>query len=239
VDLRDIGPRYDWVVCKVRIYNFNIRFRPAGPRGPTLELPLKEQNYLVLGPDFITDRDDPEPGVLGEYGLGYGLIRSPDEGGAFAYGPGRFQAGFQLINFRMLAGGETRARLVFVVNRPNRILDVTLDPLDWGFRLADFLSFGLTSRLLAPARLVLDRLPLRVSGFDPVSAYVTLANLLTGGLAAEELCLSRRQLEKNFLVQHFMQHYHLIVGALRTWRHVPDWLNEPALPERLRMGVSS
>jgi hypothetical protein len=238
VDLRDIGPQYDWIMCKVRIYDFKLRFRPSGPRGPTLELPLKEHNYLVLSRDFVTCRDDPEPGVLGEYGLGYGLLRDTGEDSVFAYGPGRFCAGFQLINFRILASGESRARLVFVVNRPHRILDVTLDPVDWGFRLANFFSFGLTSRLFAPAQFLLERLPLRVSGLDPVSAYVALANLLTGGLAGEQLCVSRQQLEKDFLVQHFLQHYGLIVGSLRTWRQVPDWLDEAALPERLRMGVS-
>jgi hypothetical protein len=239
VDLREIGPKYAWIVCKVRIYDFNLKFQPSGPGGTSLEVPLEEENYLVISPDFVTCRDDPEPGVLGEYGLGYGLIRYAPKDTPFAYGPGRFAAGFQLINFRIVASGEIRVRLVFVVNRPGQILDVTLDPVKWGFQLADFFSFGLTSRLFAPARLLLERLPLRFSGLDPVSAYITLANLFTAGLAGEQLCISRQQLEKTFLVQHFMQHYELIVGSVRTWRQVPDWLDESALPERLRMGVSS
>ena len=35
--------------------------------------------------------------VLGEYGLGYAFVRSPDGPGILAYGPGQFQSGFQTI----------------------------------------------------------------------------------------------------------------------------------------------
>jgi hypothetical protein len=139
----------------------------------------------------------------------------------------------------VLESGETRARLVFIANRPERILNVSINPVDWSFRLADLMSFGLTSALFAPARNALNRLPLRLNGFDPVSAYVALANQLTGGLAAEELCISRDQLEKDFLIQHFMQHYQMLTGSLLTWRRIRNWLDTAALPEWVIKGTTS
>jgi hypothetical protein len=239
VDLREIGSRYAWTVCKVRIFDFNLTFQPRGPGSVSLILPLKAENYLVLNRDFITNRDNPAPGVLGEYGFGYALIRDIRGDSAFAYGPGQFRTGFQLIHFRVLKNGETWARLVFVVNRPDRILNIPINPLGWSFRLADLLSLGMASRVVGPAKSFFDRSSFRIDGFDPISAYIALARTLTGGFAAEDLCISREQLEKDFLVQHFQQHYKMIVGSLLTWRHIPNWLDGRAIPASIVAGVRS
>jgi hypothetical protein len=53
------------------------------------------------------------------------------------------------------------------------------------------------------------------------------------------LCISRDDLEKEFLAQHFMQNYDLIVGSLQTWRQIPDWLDSAGLPEWVVKGVSA
>jgi hypothetical protein len=239
VDLREIGPRYAWTVCKVQIFDFNLTLQPGGAGSTSLVVPLREQNYLVVSPDFIANRDDPAPGVLGEYGFGYAVIPDPTDNSILAYGPGHFRAGFQLIHFRVMANGETWVRLVFVVNRPDRILNIPIDPIGWSFRLAGLMSLGLASRVAGPAKRFLDRSPFRLAGFDPISAYITLANALTGGAAAEDLCISRPQLEKDFLVQHFQKHYQMIVGSLLTWRHIPNWLDEQAIPDSIESGVGS
>jgi hypothetical protein len=235
-DLRDFGPRYAWTICRNRIFDFDLTFQPFGPNGAAFVLPLKEENYLVVSPAFIANREKPRPGILAEYGFGYALLRTADEQTIFAYGPGRFRAGVQLIHFQVLESGEIRVKLVFVVNRPDRILNIPIAPVDWGFRLADLFSLGLASRLLGPARRLLDRPPFRVERFDPVSTYIQAADTLTGGFAASDLCISREQLEKIFLVQHFVQHYRMIVGSLLTWRHIPNWLNISALPNWLEAG---
>lgn len=235
VDLREIGTRYEWIVLKVRIFNFNMSFRVLGSDQAKLVIPLIEESYLVLSSEFVLNQTDPEPGVLGRYGFGYAFVRN-ESAGLLAYGPGEFDAAIELIQFHVLASGETRAHLVFVVNRPDRIVNATLDPVGLGFGAADFMSLGIASTLFGPLRAALERLPLRIGPFDPVSTYVTLANQLTGGLAAEELCISRGQLEKDFLVQHFMQHYQMLTGALLTWRRIPDWLNPEELPKLIITG---
>jgi hypothetical protein len=235
IDLRELGERYEWVVLKVRIFNFNMSFRLLGSDRARLVLPLVEESYLVISPDFVLNEEEPAPGVLGRYGFGYAFVRNADEG-MLAYGPGEFEAAVELIHFHVLQSGETRARLVFVVNRPDRIVNATLDPVRVGFGAADLFSFGLASTLLGPLRGALERVTPRVGPFDPVMAYVSLANQLTGGLAADTLCISREQLERDFLVQHFMQHYQMLTGALLTWRRVPDWLDPEALPEAALTG---
>lgn len=74
---------------------------------------------------------------------------------------------------------------------------------------------------------------------DPVFTLIDLANLLTRGLAARRYCISRRELETNFLVQHFTQHYDMIVGALSTWSQVDDWLDEGSLPQWVVTGMAA
>jgi len=128
--------------------------------------------------------------------------------------------------------------MAFVSNRPDRIANVAIDPIEWGFRFADLFSLGMTSRLFGPFRDALGRLPLR-GAFDPVYTLVDLANALSGEQAAQRWCISREQLEKDFLVRHFMQHYQAIVGSLLTWRQIPDWLDEARLPEWVVRGISS
>jgi hypothetical protein len=159
--------------------------------------------------------------VLAEYGIGYSFIKSPAKG-LFAYGPGRFDAALELINFRIYETGYISVRMVFIANRPQQTMNVTVDPVDWGFRLADTFSLGFASRLFAPAKNVLSSLPFRFS-FDPVSVYLAGTNAISGGAAARNLCISMETLEKLFLAQHFRQHYQTVIGSLETWRRVPDW----------------
>jgi hypothetical protein len=132
-----------------------------------------------------------------------------------------------------------RAKLVFVVNRPERILNLSFNPITWSLTLADFVSFGLFSQLLAPVQGMLAQLPFRGGSLDPVFGSIALLNWFTGGLAARELCISLDDLEKEFLVQHFMQNYDLIIGSLQTWRQIPNWLDSVALPAWVVTGRST
>ena len=230
VDLREIGPKYEWIVVKVCIFDFNFTVRPFGPGNPQLVVPLQEDSYLVLSSRFLSNQEEPEPGVLGRYGLGYSFIKNPTQG-VLAFGPGEFDAAIELIDFEVRENGQTRVDMAFVANRPERLVNFSFDPIGLGLRMADLTSLGMASFLLAPFRGRMGGLSWPRIEFDPVYAYVDLMNLLTGGTAAEDLCISRDQLDKDFLVKHFMQHYQTIAGSLATWRLVCDWLDEASLPE--------
>ncbi len=224
VDLREIGQKYEWIVVRVRIFDFYFTYMPFGSENPYVVLPLSEASYLVLTRDFITNEDNPAPGVLGRYGLGYAFIKEPTSG-LLAMGPGQFDAAIEIIDFQISEDGRIRVEMVFVVNQATRILNFPLNPVDWSFTLADLMTFGLSSSFLAPLRGVLDQLPFSGGTVDPVYTFIWLANALSGGQAARQLCISREELDKQFLVKHFMQHYQTIAGALHTWRQIPDWLD--------------
>jgi hypothetical protein len=244
IDQRQVGKLYEWLVLKVRIFDFNFTFRPFGENGPELVFAEDEESYLVVNQNFVNCNENPPPelrtqygGVLGDYGIGYAFITSPTPG-PFRYGPGEFNAAIELINFRIYGTGYISVRMVFIADRPTGVSNVLIDPVDWGFRIADFLSLGTASRLLGPAQSLLNQLPLQIR-LDPVSSYISAANLISGGLAGRDLCISMEQLEKNFLLLHFQQHYQTVVGSLLTWRLVRDWLNPADLPAWVVSGVGS
>lgn len=235
VDLRTIGEEYEWVVLLVRIFDFNLAFHPLGSRLPAIDVPLRERQLAVLHRDFIADRDAPEPGVLGEYGPGYAVLPNPLARGVLAYGPGHFGAGFQLFRFRVLESGEVRAVLTFVVNRPERLVNLSLDPSVWLTELASQVLPGdVFERYVPPAgsRSQSD-------GFDPILGSLSLLNAMTGGLAARRFCISGEQLEKDMLVKHYTQNFEMIEGSVFTWRQIPDWLDRAALPGWVKTGVSA
>ncbi|HEX4567239.1 MAG TPA: hypothetical protein VH138_11445 [Vicinamibacterales bacterium] len=238
VDLRQIGPVYDWIVLKVDIFDFNLSFAPFGGSAPKLQLPLKESTYLVLGPPFVKNVENPEPGVLGQYGFDYAFVPYAPEPGVIAYGPGYFAAAIQTVDFTLMKDGEIRVRVAFVVNRPTKILNIDVAPLDWGFQMADMMTFNMASRVMAPVKAVAQRLPLRITGVDPVAAYIWLANTMTGGMAERQFGISKTVLEKRMLVQHFMQLHEMLINSLLAWRTVPDWTDTDRLPDYCRTGIT-
>jgi hypothetical protein len=239
VDQREMASRYEWVVAKVQVFNFKLAF-PLDPARPQVTLPLSaEVQYIIFSDAFVVDQIDPAPGLRGRFQFGYAMLRPRHDDSVLAYGPGQFDAGFQLFTFTVGADGTIRVRMPFVVNRPTRILDISLDPLDWSLRAAQALTLGRADRLLEPLHGALESLPWRPGGFDPVFTGIELANLLTLGLAGRLLCISKEQLEKLFLVFHFDQYYTMITGSLLTWRQVPDWLDPARIPEWVKTGRSS
>jgi hypothetical protein len=237
VDQRDVGKLYEWLVLKVRIFDFTFGVHPFGDTGPELVFSLDEQSYLVVHEEFINNKENHLPGVLGEYGIGYSFIKNPP-GGPFAYGPGEFDAALELINFRIYETGYISVRMIFIANRPTAVTNIALSPVNFSFRLADAFSFGLASRLFGPVKNSLEQLAPKIS-VDPVLAYVQAANAISGGYAARTLCISTDRLQKLFLIQHFQQHYETILSSLSTWRRFPDWLDASSLPPWVISGIGS
>ncbi|HVR07180.1 MAG TPA: hypothetical protein VMW75_03970 [Thermoanaerobaculia bacterium] len=229
VDLREVGPIFRWLLLHVDIFDFNFTYQPLGPGTPSLTFPLEEGSYLILDRTFVVDEEAPAPGVLGRYGFGYSFIKNPVPG-LIAYGPGEFEAAIELITFIVYRDGKVRADAVFVANRPTEIARVPLNPAILAGKAASLATLGVAPYVLGPLRDALAGLPFAGAAFDPVAAGIALANFLSGGLAAENLCLSTQQLEKIFLVKHFMQHYQTLEGSLQTWRQISNWLDAAALP---------
>ena len=77
VDVRELEQKYEWIVLRVRIFDFNLTFRPLGQELPQIVIPLREHQWVVMSRDFILNEDHPEPGVLGAYGYGYAVFTNP------------------------------------------------------------------------------------------------------------------------------------------------------------------
>lgn len=229
IDLRDIGPVWDWIICRLRFHNFQIGLRPLGASGPQVAFDLKAENYIILSPELIIDRENPEPGVAGEYGFGYAAIRNPVPG-VLAYGPGRFETAVQVVRWRVLETGEVRTRMEFMSNRPKHVSRVDLDPVHWGLEMAEFASLGLVSPISRRLRAAWDKVVRLDAAIDPVYVLVDGVNAITNGKAARDWSISREQLDKELLLLHFRQHYRAVLGSLRAWRQVQNWTQESEIP---------
>lgn len=238
VDLREIGTTFEWIVTKVDIFDFSFSFQPFGPQGPFFTLPLSESSYLVTTRDFVLDEQRPHPGELGHYGLGYAFIKNPTPG-LLGWGPGEFDAAFQTIDWHVYENGRIRVGAVFVANRPTHLVNLPLDPIRLAAGMMNTATGGKARSWTSPWAQMMDHMPLQPPRFDPVFASIAAANLFTGGLASQQLCISREQLEKGLILKHFSQHYNTITGSLQTWRQIRDWLDEATLPAWVISGKSA
>jgi hypothetical protein len=237
VDQRELATRYEWVVAIVDIFNFVLSF-PLDPQLPRVGFPMRQSQYIIFSDAFVVDEVDPAPGLRGRFQFGYAMLKPRHDDSVLVYGPGQFEAGFQLFTFIVEGDGTVRVNMPFVVNRPTQILNISLDPLDWVFQAAEVLTLGRASRWLEPLHALVDGLPWRPGGFDPVFASIDLLNLATLGQASRQLCISKEQLEKFLLVFHFDQYYTMITGSLLTWRQIDDWLDAASIPLWVKTGRS-
>ena len=117
--------------------------------------------------------------------------------------------------------GVISVRAAFVAQEPRGILELSVDPLAWGFQFTKALG-GEVPAFLQPVKRAWDKMPLTNTTFDPVLPTVSFLNMVTAG-QAERLGISKDQIIKEALFIHFQQHYQTIVGSLQTWRQIKDW----------------
>ncbi len=256
VDVRQIGGHhdhdhdksariYDWIVLDVNIFDFTLNFPPF-TSGAQLGLPFRAIAKVVMSPDFILDEDDPEElnpnnprpndKVVGRYGWGYCFIKPPDPDTFLAYGPEGLGPAFMSFHFDVHESGDVRLYNYFTANQPTSFVRIPLNPVEWGFELADRASFGLTGRLFGPLRQVLQQMPFGSAQLDPVFSFVKLANFFSNGRAARELLISRREVLKTVMAIHFMDTYEFQLGTLANWRRFPDWTQPEKLPYWVKTG---
>jgi hypothetical protein len=208
VDVREVGrngvaSKYDWIVLRVRIFDFPISFPPF-TAGPQLTIPFQQDAYVILSPEFVVYEDQPEdPEMEGRYGWGYAFIKLPPDGNLLAYGPVGLGPGFMNFRFDVKKSGEVLLYNAFTANRPTRLVNVPLNPINAGIQLADQVTFGLASKLFAPAQKGMNLLPFANATFDPIFASLDLANWVTLGLAKSKLGISKELLIKEVMAIHF------------------------------------
>lgn len=237
VDLREIGSTYEWIMVYVNIFDFSFALKPFTGDTPSLDFPLTTGSYLIINKDFVTFNEQPQ-GALAEYGFGYAFVRNPSSS-ILNYGPGEFTVAFEQIDFQILDDGRVRVNMSFASNRPNRVLNVPLDPPTLAKDAAELLPFGLGKPFEIPLQMMSNVSPTRNLVFDPLFAGIDLANISSLGYVGHELGWTQDTLFRIFLLKHFQQHYQTIAGSLQTWRQIPNWLDEQALPDWVIKGESS
>ena len=241
----NVGRKYDWIVLNVNVSNFTVHLPPFAS-GLRLGLPSKAVADVILSPDFILDEDDPREinpnnprphdKVVGRYGWGYCFIKSPNPESFFAYAPEGLGPAFMSFHFDVHESGDVRLYNYFAANQPTSFMRIPASPFEWGFELADLMSFGLSSRLLKPLRQTLKRLPYGSSDIEPIMALIKLANFLSNDRAERELMISRREVLKTVMAIHFMDAYKFQLGTLPHWRRFPEWTDPTKLPQWVKTG---
>ena len=235
IDLRRFGREYAWIVVHVRVVGYQRELKLAGEGSPTLGLPAEVGGLGIITPELLTRYDGPgivgqppdEDGILGRYGCGYTWFVDIQEKRPLPdYQSGN--AAFKSFDFWVEGDGTIVVRVASVWCRPDHVLDLPLNPMALGLGLADRLSQGLFSPVLKPMQQLASRLPF--SSFDPFLTYVAVANAVTGNVAAENLCISRDELDRQRQREHFERNRNAVDNARGIWREVGDWTQEDQLP---------
>lgn len=241
VDVREVGPKYEWVILEVHVFDFTFPVPPFVADGQfQVGFPIKSVVKVVLSRDFVVDEADPEPGVIGRYGWAYAFIRGESHPKILlGYGPDDLGPAFMSFHFDVLDTGEARLFNGFAANQPTEILNVSANPAEWGLAAAEVLSVGTLKPVLDPIRSWVRRLPFGNASLRPVFNGIRLANFLSGGLAARELSISRKRLLELVVAIHFLDAYHFAIGSMETWNQIPDWTDTKNLPRWVIEGRSS
>ena len=235
IDVRELFDTYEWVVAKVNIFNFNVRL-PTDPTRAGIQIPLSNESVnVILHRDLVHIQNNPD-GISGEYSFGYATLKSTTPS-FLAYGPGEFEAGFQIFEFKVQEDGTVRVRMPFCVNQPTRLINVPLNPLEWGLQTAGLFTVGRAKPWLARLEQAIRRLPFGTASFGPVFPLISLLNWLSAGVAARDYCISKEGLEKILLMKHYDLYYTMLMGTLLTWRQVEDWSNPETVPAWVTEGA--
>ena len=239
LDIRDLKKDYDFTIIRNPILSFQMNIRPLGTQGPDLSLPIPSAaNWVVMSPDTITIDENPGEGLLARYGIGYAFMKDPGDPGMFAYGPGQLEPTVQTLVWEVKESGDVIVRMSFVSAAPKGILNMPVNPMEWGLMAAELFSGGMLTDYLSPLRRAVKRVPFSGAKFDPVFPTVDLLNLMTMGAAGRTLGISKAEINKTLTYAHFLQHYNAVLGSRQTWELFLDWTDEEALPEWVKSGES-
>lgn len=233
IPLDQVFAKYVWIVYEVKIHQFDMSFGvPGAANGPTLNVSMTQPVHTVMTPRFLVDEENPQPGVVGEYGYGYSVVPNPTRNPIVTDGPATIKRTIETLTFRVLENGSVRAHMNFITPQPARIIN--RDPVQLAFALADRLSFNTASTLLAPLRIVLEGIEPHV---DPVYLSMDLLNAMTLGISSEEFGIDKETIFKTFMNLHFTDVFKMYNLAASHFAMVRDWTNAAALPAWVATGA--
>jgi hypothetical protein len=231
IDLRKLQTTFAWITVDRRLFDFDITVGSGNGR-LSLALPIGTTMHLVLNQNLIVNQPKPNAGILAEFGVGFGLIRDPVEG-VIAFGLDSVQPGLELQFLRVRDSGEVRLRTVTILARPKNLLNLSINPLDWGLQIADLATPVAARWFTKPAEKALKRLSR--PGFGPLLASFSLLNPLIPKKGGSPLFGLKEHFEKEMLAKDALGLRQALLGTRMTWLQVTDWVNGP-IPPWVRQG---
>lgn len=237
VDLREIGPVYDWIVFQVRIFGFDISIDLSPGEGPKLQVNTEQPVYTVLTPDFVVQHPKSgihpaRDGIVATYGYGYSVVPDTTRQSIIAALPSAIDNTLETLRLDVHEDGRVWACMDFITPQPAKILNT--DPVSLGFRVADFFSFGTASRVLAPLKKALTEI---VPSPDPVYTGISLLNAATANAASDYLSIDKRHLFMKLMALHYTDVYDMYNLSASHFRQVDDWTDTASLPDWARFGT--
>lgn len=235
IDLRRLGGEYEWVTVDGRLFDLKVSLGKAN--GINIDLPLDVTLHTVMSRDLVVNQRNPGTGVLGEFGPGWATVRRVSQRrGVANYGPDNVEPGFQQQSLRVLDSGEVRVRTVSIMRRLDKLMQVSGNPLDWGFKAIDVATLGTSRPLLDPVQQAMNKLPLAGFRIDPLMGPIRILNQITGNRAADELYISQAHFDKLILAKHAAAVRAMVLGSRQTWLQFPNWLAPNDLPQWVVLG---
>jgi hypothetical protein len=233
VDLRDLQTTYEWITVDKRLFDFNVTVSTDNDL-LSLVVPIGSTMHLVLNESLIVNQPEREGRVLGAFGVGFGLISGPATG-VINFGPDKVQPALGLQYLEVRDSGEIRLRTVTIMATPAKLLNLSLDPLNWGLQAADLMTLGAAEPLTSPVQKRLKQLPLPKLGFDPLLTSSGILNRLIPDGGKKQLLASKDHYRKEILAKDALGLRQALLGTRPTWLQVPDWVNGP-IPDWVRRG---
>lgn len=220
-----------WVVLRLDMEDYALKFQPPARKDlPFLTMPLVQRNHVILSPELIKieeGRDDLPHDLIAAYRIGYTMLHNVTADHALEYGPAKFETAFSVMEFLVREDLTVLARVVHVVELPDKTFNIPINPADWGLLLAEQAAPDWVRKtVIAPMRDLAGRVPLG-RGFDPFLGFANTAKWLSFGFTDRVLGVSRRQVEKLTLAEVFRIHRGMLLGLQHLWRKVADWQNPP------------
>jgi hypothetical protein len=236
IDLRELESRYDWVTVERLLLDFNLSLAVGGDNSFSLSVPLKTAIHLILSADLIANRRHPRPGVLGEFGAGFALMKR-NGNGPLAIGPDKIQPGFQLQTLAVLDTSEVRLRIVTIMARPGGILNLSFNPVLWGEEIAEKATSQVPGLAGSMKQMSASNGAAHLGAhFDPWFGPVRLMSSVGGKGLTSEVSLSWEQIERNILCAEAIGLRNALLGTRAAWMQVPDWLDAGAIPDWVVQG---
>lgn len=234
VDLNQLLTRYQWITLDRSLLDFDLALGTTGDNSVTFSVPLRAIMSLILSSDLVIREHNPDSETLGRFGYAAALARNPAKG-VIAIGQDEIRPGLEYQTLRVLKTGEVRLQLTTILARPDKILNLSYDPVEWAAEMADRLTGGTTKPVTEPIKHAMKGMSNGGMRVDPVFGPLSMFGGMLAA-AAKSIGVEKEHFEKQILAQAAIGIRDSLLGTRQTWMQVSDWLDKTKIPDWIAAG---